>query len=111
MPASLTTDSFAKLLARLDPDPDQAGAAYEELRRRLLRFFEWRSAPVPDEHTDEVLNRLARKIDEGVIVHNLNSYCHEIARLVLLEALKSNDSFRTSIDETHLEAAITPDDE
>ncbi|HYW70113.1 MAG TPA: hypothetical protein VE961_03705 [Pyrinomonadaceae bacterium] len=111
MTAALTTGSFAKLLARLDSDPQKAGDVYEELRRRLLRFFEWRSAPFPEEHADEVLNRLARKIDEGVIVQNVNSYAHEIARLVLLEAFKGPENLRTSIDETHFEVVVAPEDQ
>ena len=57
-------------MLRLDANPEQAAEEYEELRRRLIRFFEWRGARFPDEHADEVLNRLARKLVEGVAVHS-----------------------------------------
>ena len=53
MQAGLTADIFAKLLARLDPDRERAGERYEDLRRTLTRFFEWRNAPFPEEQTDE----------------------------------------------------------
>src|SRR5713226_3765823 len=99
MQAGLTADTFSQLLLRLDANPEQAAEEYEELRRRLIRFFEWRGARFPDEHADEVLNRLARKLVEGVAVKNVGSYCYEIARLVLLEALKSIDSKHASLDE------------
>ncbi|HEV8367877.1 MAG TPA: hypothetical protein VGQ39_08000 [Pyrinomonadaceae bacterium] len=55
MEAGLTTDTFTRLLQRLDPDREQAGEKYEELRRTLIRFFEWRGAPYPEEHADENL--------------------------------------------------------
>ena len=101
MPAGLTADTFAKLLDRLDPDRERAGERYEELRRTLTRFFEWRGAPFAEEYTDEVFNRIARKLSAGVEVRNIGSYCYEVARLVCLEALKGADSKRASFDATH----------
>src|SRR2546421_1706926 len=104
MQAGLTADTFAKLLDRLDPDRERAGERYEELRRTLTRFFEWRGAPFAEEHTDEVFNRIGRKLSAGVEVRNLGSYCYEVARLVCLEALKGADSKRASFDATHHDA-------
>jgi len=45
MKAGLTTDTFARLLHCLDADRELAGEKYEDLRRLLIRFFEWRGAP------------------------------------------------------------------
>lgn len=98
MKAELTADAFADLLACFDPDRERAGEKYEDLRRTLTRFFEWRGAPFPEEHTDEVFDRLARKLSTGLEVRNLGSYCYEVARLVCFEALKGKDSKRESID-------------
>jgi RNA polymerase sigma factor (sigma-70 family) len=92
MAAALTAESFAKLLACFDLDRDRAGEKYEELRRTLIRFFEWRGAPFPEEHTDEAFNRVARKLGEGVEIRNIRGYCYEVARLICLEALKGVDS-------------------
>ena len=103
MKAHLTRESFAKLLDYLGADGERAGEKYEDLRRILIRFFEWRGAPFPDEHADETFNRIARKLDEGVEIKNIGSYCHEVARLVCLEALKGHDSRRTSIESINLE--------
>ena len=111
MQAGLTADKFAKLLARLDPDRERAGERYEDLRRTLTRFFEWRNAPFPEEQTDEVFNRLARKLFEGVEIRNIGSYCYEVARLVCLEALKGRDSKRASLDHSHDVAVVDRADE
>jgi DNA-directed RNA polymerase specialized sigma24 family protein len=91
MQAGLSADTFEGLLSRLDADRERAGEKYEDLRRTLVRFFEWRGAPFPDEQADVVLNRLAGKLSAGVEVRNLRAYSHEVARLVLLEAFKGPD--------------------
>lgn len=88
MERELTADAFALLLDRLAADGEAAGERYEELRRTLTRFFEWRSAPLPEEQTDETLDRIARKLSEGVEVKHVGAYAHEVARLVYLEAIK-----------------------
>jgi len=94
MKTELTAERFGSLLVALDVDRERAGERYEDLRRTLIRFFGWRNAPFPEEHADESLNRVARKLDEGVEIRDLSSYCYEVARLVFLEAVKSNDGRR-----------------
>src|SRR5689334_18096662 len=98
MAAALTAESFSKLLACFDLDRDRAGEKYEELRRTLIRFFEWRGAPVPEEHTDEAFNRVARKLGEGVEIRIIRGYCYEVARLICLEALKGVDRKRDQLE-------------
>ena len=98
MAAALTSEAFTKLLARLDPDRGRAGEKYEDLRRTLIKFFEWRGTPFPEEHADETLNRVARKLDEGVEVKNVGGYCYEVARRVCLEVRKGNDSRRDPLE-------------
>ncbi|MEO6393068.1 MAG: hypothetical protein ABIP75_14565 [Pyrinomonadaceae bacterium] len=87
MERELTANAFALLMERLGQD-GAAGERYEDLRRTLTRFFEWRSAPFPEEETDETLDRIARKLSEGVQIKHLGAYAHEVARLVYLEAIK-----------------------
>jgi DNA-directed RNA polymerase specialized sigma24 family protein len=106
MGAALTSDTFARLLDFLDADRERAGEEYEGLRRTLIRFFEWRSAPFPEEHTDEVLNRIAKKLDEGVDVRNIRSYCYEVARLVFLEAVKGHASKSAPLDSIEFETGV-----
>jgi DNA-directed RNA polymerase specialized sigma24 family protein len=101
MAATLTAENFAKLLACFDSDRNTAGEKYEELRRTLIRFFEWRGAPFPEDQADEAFNRVARKLDEGLEIRNIRSYSYEVARLVHLETLKSVDSKRDPIEEDY----------
>ena len=99
MERELTAQAFIRLLKRLGDDEDQAAKNYEDLRHTLIRSFEWRGAPFPEEHADETLNRLARKLDEGVEIRNLSDYTYTVARLVWLEALKGNQKRRAPVDE------------
>ena len=98
MEAGLTADTFTSLLNCLDTDRERAGEKYEDLRRTLIRFFEWRGAPYPEEHADEALNRVARKLEEGVEIRNLAAYSYEVARLIFLETTKGNDSKSLSLE-------------
>ncbi len=112
MKAEFTADTFARLLRCLDADEERAGEKYEDLRRTLIRFFEWRRAPFPEEHADEAFNRVARKLGEGVDIKNIGGYCYEVARLIFLETTKRIDSMRESLDsvEFELAAAANPTD-
>jgi len=96
----LTPNAFTKLLAKLSTDPEIAGGKYEELRRRLIKFFEWRGSFFPEELADETLNRTARKIDEGEeIEKNVIALALGIARFVFLETLKHPDNRRAAMEE------------
>src|SRR5215510_4105046 len=96
----LTPEAFKKLLAVLDPDPETAGVKYEQLRHKLIRFFEWRGSFISDELADETLNRLARKIDEGEeIEKNVFALSLGIARFVLMETLKRPGNRRAEMKE------------
>jgi len=104
--------AFTRLLERLGEDQERAGEKYEDMRRTLIRFFEWRSAPFPEEHADETFNRIARKLDEGIAVVNIGGYCYEVARLVCLEAFKGHESRRAPLDEIKVEPTVPdPTDE
>src|SRR5215510_12590312 len=81
----LTQDAFDKLLTSLDEDRDTAGEKYLEIRNNLIRFFEWRGSPFPEDHADETINRIAKKISEGEEIRNPASYYIGVARMLLLE--------------------------
>jgi len=82
---SLTQQSFDGLLALLGPDRDVAADRYLEIRRNLVRLFEWRGCSTPEEYADETINRCARKIGDGEVIRDLATYCIGIARMLLLE--------------------------
>jgi DNA-directed RNA polymerase specialized sigma24 family protein len=98
MPHTLTPEDFGKLLRSFDEDRDIAGEKYEHLRQTLIRFFEWRGAPFPEEHADETFDRVSRKLGNHLEIANLRAYCYEVARLVWLEALKKPDRRFISLD-------------
>jgi DNA-directed RNA polymerase specialized sigma24 family protein len=84
-PSASGSAAFAALLRRLRGD-DDAGLAYEALRRRLIRYFRLHLPAEADELADTSIDRLARRVDEGVEIANVALYALGIARLVLLEA-------------------------
>jgi len=85
---ALSQSAFDKFLACLDPDRDRAGERYLQLRHSLLRILEWKGSRTPEEHADEVVNRVCRKIEEGVRIDDIFKYCHAILNFVFLESLK-----------------------
>ena len=62
----LTQEAFDRLLGWLDHDRERAGARYEEIRTRLIKIYARRGCPVPEELTDETINRVAKKLAEIV---------------------------------------------
>lgn len=94
----LTQEAFDRLLLHLDADREQAGDKYERLRLKLLKYFEWRGAADPDRLADETLNRVARRINDGEQISNLNAYCYGVARLVFSESLKTLERTREALE-------------
>src|ERR1051325_9144005 len=62
--SAIPPESFEEILAWLNPKRDVAGAMYVQLRHDLEKFFISRSSADPEGLTDEVLDRVARKIRE-----------------------------------------------
>jgi DNA-directed RNA polymerase specialized sigma24 family protein len=85
----LTPTGFNLLLSRLHADRDQAAAEYERMRRVLVKFFDWRGVERSEECADITIDRLARRLEDEVEVHNVQHYALGIARLVALEALRT----------------------
>lgn len=85
---TLTQEAFDRLLMLLAPDRESAAEKYLELRANLLRFFEWRGCPFPEEHADETINRVAKRVAEGEVIQNPSGYIFGVARLLLLEIHK-----------------------
>lgn len=84
----LTPEALEALLAALDPDREQACIRYLQIRHKLVRIFEWRGCTSPDDLTDETINRVARRIAEGLIPANLYGYFCGVAHLVYKEFLR-----------------------
>src|SRR5262249_24585877 len=96
---ALTQDAFDRLLNTLGSDRDTAGTRYLELRRNLVRLFEWRGCPAPDEYADETINRCAKKIGEGEEIRDVATYCIGIARMLLREMSRDRMKEARSLDD------------
>jgi RNA polymerase sigma factor (sigma-70 family) len=96
----LTRDAFDKLLASLDADRESAAEKYEDLRRTLVTYFEFRDVPAPEELVDETLDRVARRLSEGQEVYASNpaSYFYAVARNVWREYLAGPNKTVSSLD-------------
>ncbi len=93
----LTKESLEKLLLWLDEDRKHAGEKYETLRLGLVRFFEWRGCVFPEDHADETIDRVARKIVQGEEVRNIHSYSAGVARFVFLEIVKEREKQQAAL--------------
>jgi DNA-directed RNA polymerase specialized sigma24 family protein len=103
----LSQSAFDRLLATLDEDRESAGERYEELRQRLVFFFEKRGCRTAPECADETLNRVAKKIAGGEEIRNLTSYCLGVAHNVLHEYWDGPHRAWADLDEvTPLQAGV-----
>src|ERR1041385_2934653 len=109
---TLTQDAFDRLLIALGGDRDSGGEKYLEIRSSLTRFFEWRGCSFPEDHADETFNRIAKKLDEGEQILNPAGYAMGVARLLLLEVMKSRQREQSALNEIGAagEAYVADDD-
>jgi DNA-directed RNA polymerase specialized sigma24 family protein len=81
-----TIEHLSLLLTKLDPhDAPAAARAYEELRRRLILYFRLRRPHEAEDLADSVLDRVARRLADGVVIETVESYAVGAARFVLQE--------------------------
>lgn len=94
----LTQQAFERLLASLDANRELAGQKYENVRRKLIEFFEARGSHSPIEQADETINRVARKLEEGESVQDLSRYFYGVARLLSKETLRARSKEPIGLD-------------
>lgn len=90
--------SFDALLSILDNDRENAGVVYEQLRARLIGFFEWRGCGLADQLADVCFDRMAKKIADGEVIQSPSAYIATIAQFVYREHLRSAETRHDSID-------------
>jgi RNA polymerase sigma factor (sigma-70 family) len=90
----LTHQALDCFLNSLGADRDQAGARYLEVHRNLARFFEWRGCPSPEDHADEVITRVAKRLADGEPIRDPATYAIGVARFLLLEIHKNLEKER-----------------
>jgi DNA-directed RNA polymerase specialized sigma24 family protein len=106
----LTKEALDKLLARLDADPSKAVGRYQELREKLVYLFEYEldSNIHADSLADEAIDRVARKLLEGVEIKKINSYTYKVAFYVLKEH-RRKDKEKPMAEEEIPEQIVEPE--
>lgn len=104
----VTSKQFAKFLAWLSPNVDEAGEGYERLRFRLITFFAGRNCRIPEDLADETINRVCLKIGDEPIENKLG-FCYGVAKNVFLESLRKEKDF-VHIDEVQIAAKEQKED-
>jgi DNA-directed RNA polymerase specialized sigma24 family protein len=89
----------------------RAAEKYELLRRKLVKFFQWRGAALPEEHADEAINRLSRRLEQGEAIQNIGSYSYGVARMLLKEVGKQAIRERVALEGMSLSEHEQPPDE
>ena len=79
----LNQEAFERLLACLDDDRERAGELYNKIRGKLISYFECRDCPFPEDHADETINRVARKLESDEEIRDPVTYVYGVARLLL----------------------------
>jgi DNA-directed RNA polymerase specialized sigma24 family protein len=86
----ITPDAFERFLAWLDPNREQAGTKYEDIRRKLIKIFVCRGCAVPEDLADETINRVIRRMQDLADTYEGDpvAYFYGVARTVHLEHVK-----------------------
>lgn len=106
----LSQSAFDGLLAWLHHGESSPGDAYLEIRRRLADYFDRKNCPSPEDLADEVLNRVARRLEEsgGIVTTAPARYCYTVAKFVYLEAHKERKRNPVSSDSRIFESLQSP---
>ncbi len=108
---TLTKEAFERLLDSLDANRERAGEKYENVRRKLIEFFEARGSNSPADHADQTINRVARRLEEGEVVKDLSAYSYGVARLLLKETLRGRGKEPVTLNLAPAPLIVTDEDE
>jgi hypothetical protein len=92
-------EAWEKFLNLLDKDPDKAGVKYEEIRARLITFFECRRCLAAERLADISINRVIKRYFEGEVITTLMGYAFGVAKVVYLEYLAEQRNEKLVRDE------------
>lgn len=101
--SAIPPESFDEILAWLNPNRDLAGSIYVKLRHDLARIFAWNRCPDPEGLTDEVFDRVARKVHDlrHTFVGDPRLYFYGVARNLVKEIPKKIKT-QVSLQDTEL---------
>ena len=90
---------WERLLDLFGGDSAAKASGFARLRERLVSFFRWKGGRAPEDLADEVLGRIARKLEAGERIDDPRAYALGVARLVFLETVKSEVREREALAE------------
>lgn len=106
--SAIPTESFEEILAWLHPDRDVAAAMYVQLRHDLAKMFFWRGCSDPEGLTDEVFDRVAKRVHEVRPTYegDARNYFRGVANNLVKEDLKKRQHYQSldGIDQPEPEA-------
>jgi len=96
--SAFSPESFEEILVWLNPDRELAGKMYVQLRRDLAKLFVWGRCSDPEGLTDEVFDRVAKKVHQvrQTYVGDPRLYFRAVAKNLIKEnftKLKTHLSF------------------
>jgi RNA polymerase sigma factor (sigma-70 family) len=105
--SAIPPESFDEILAWLDPDREEAGLIYVQLSHDLTKIFTWNRCPDPEGSTDEVFDRVARKVHRlrQTFVGDPKRYFYAVARNVIKEI---HHNLKTQVPLEGTEVASNP---
>ena len=101
-------ESFEEILAWLNPDREIAATMYVQLRHDLAKIFTFRGCGDPEGLTDEVFDRVAKKLHEiqPTYIGDPRLYFRAVANNVVKEELKRAKTL-VALEESELPEPIT----
>ena len=91
----MTREALESFLSYLDNDRDAAGEKYEQIRRTLVTFFRCNGCWNAEDHVDETIDRVIRRLGE-IEVRNLMPFLRGVARHVVSEIHKKRKTVALS---------------
>jgi RNA polymerase sigma factor (sigma-70 family) len=107
--SAIPPESFEEILAWLNPDRDVAAAMYLQLRHDLAKIFLWRGCSDPEGLTDEVFDRVAKKVHEVRPTYEGDArlYFRAVAKNLVKEDLKKRTAHLSLEDIDALKHPVT----
>ncbi len=106
--SAIPPESFDEILAWLNPDRNVAGAMYVQLRHDLAKIFLWSRCGDPEGLTDEVFDRVARKVQQvkPTFEGDPRLFFYGVARNLIKENPKKIKT-QVSLEDSDLPANLT----
>jgi RNA polymerase sigma factor (sigma-70 family) len=103
-------ESFNEILAWLNPDRQIAGTIYVQLRHDLAKIFVWNKCADPEGLTDEVMDRVARRVLhlKETFEGDPRLFFYGVAKNLIKESPKKVKT-HVSLDDTDLPAISATD--